>query len=171
MGMVFDEWFTPALATLQRTVPIPVAPFGYGVDMATPLIDSSGVLDIDFTQTDPANAQQTIGQALLRRLVTPRGALITDPNYGFDVASICNRALTVDELRRLQRDVELECKKDDRVETALVKVVMPNSTSLTMTIEVTPASSAQRFELVLAIAAGTLSEASIAGQGLANGSI
>jgi hypothetical protein len=171
MGMVFEEWFPVALATLQRTVPIPVAPFGYGTDLATPLVDSSGVLDIDFTQTDPSNAQQAIGQALLRRLVTPRGALITDPNYGFDVAGMCNRALTVDELRRLQRDVELECKKDDRVESALVNARLPNNTSLTLTIEVTPVSSAQRFELVMAITAGTLSEASIAGQGLADGSI
>jgi len=60
-----------------------------------------------------------LAQALYRRLITPRGTLATDPNYGLDVASYLGAMGDV-ALAALPSLIEAELRKDDRVQTVVV---------------------------------------------------
>lgn len=60
------------IALLEKVIPTPVEPFGYGVD-------SAGVLDIDDTcSLIDQYSVQSISEGLARRFQTPRGSLRDD---------------------------------------------------------------------------------------------
>lgn len=61
-------------------------------------------------------------EALLRRLITPRGALWYAPNYGLDLRQYVNEALTLEVLEEVRILVEQECEKDSRVLLAQAEV-------------------------------------------------
>jgi phage baseplate assembly protein W len=71
------------------------------------------------TSLDPACKEVTgrlcLLQALARRLSTPRGRLINDPNYGFDLTQYINDDVSPLDLARIKAGAEAECLKDDRV--------------------------------------------------------
>ena len=79
--------------------------------------DISGTFDLDPAFALVSN-NAALGQALVRRLITPRGALFYDPNYGFDVRMLQNSTLAPNELSAIAGMIEGECEKDDRVFTA-----------------------------------------------------
>ena len=56
-----------------------------------------------------------LAQACVRRLITPRGGLIDDPNYGFDVRSIIDQASTKRGQAIIATGVDGEIEKDERV--------------------------------------------------------
>lgn len=122
------------IATLERVVDAPVAPLGYGTDL-------SCVTDLaeDLAEVD-ATSNTAIAQALIRRLITPRGSLPDDPDYGFDLRGLLNRGVTLAELRAVTGQARSELRKDDRVSDAKVSAAftLANST-LSVTVEVTPA--------------------------------
>jgi hypothetical protein len=144
------------LATLTPLVRTPVAPLGYGSDLSC---------DSDLTETmvelagdDPL----VLAQALVRRLDTVRGSLPDDPNYGYDVVGQLNAPKTDAELRALERNVELEWRKDDRVGTATVEVTFAaaDGSEIRISGTVTPADPTKTpFSLTLAVtSAGALLE-------------
>ena len=96
------------------------------------------------------SGRPALGQALARRLQTPRGRLLKHPNYGFDLAGRINDDLTQAEIAAIASDVEAECLKDERVLACSVSSVFAAST-LTVVITVTDA--AGPFALVLAVSA------------------
>ncbi len=59
-------------------------------------------------------------QAVARRIITPRGTLIDDPNYGFDLTQYVNDDIDGADLIRIQDGVRAECLKDERVSDAEV---------------------------------------------------
>jgi hypothetical protein len=83
-----------------------------------------------------ATGLRNIGNALARRLVTPRGGLFYDPNYGLDVRAFVNAGFTPQQLAQVQGDVAAEVAKDERVENPVV-IVVPNLAAATMVITVT----------------------------------
>jgi hypothetical protein len=103
------------LATLtKRVADVPAAPLGYGTDL-------SCVTDVtaDAAEVDPMS-RQAVAEAITRRLTTPRGGLIDDPDYGFDVRTFCNRGTTPTELRAIGDQCRTEALKDDRVNDATI---------------------------------------------------
>lgn len=74
--------------------------------------------DVDFAAeaTDRAN----LTQALMRRLLTPRGQLIDDPNYGYALEDWQNEDVDPSgrELGRVAADVDAELRKDERVRSS-----------------------------------------------------
>ncbi len=70
-----------------------------------------------------ARGLRNLGNALARRLVTPRGGLFYDPNYGLDVRAFLNAAFTAQQLAQVQADITAEVSKDERVEDPQVTVV------------------------------------------------
>jgi hypothetical protein len=91
-----------------------VAPdaFGYGLDLSC-VTDVTAALD----EVDPMSSA-AVTQAIIRRLITPRGGVIDDGAYGFDLRGYCNRGVTQQDLNRVQASVQSEARKDDRVATA-----------------------------------------------------
>jgi hypothetical protein len=134
MNALVQTSIAEQLATLAPVVDTPVAPLGYGVDL-------SCVTDLaeDLPEVD-CMSNQAIAEALIRRLITPRGALPDDPDYGFDLRGLLNRGVTLAELRAVTGQARSEVRKDDRVLDAKVSAsfTLQNST-LSVSIEVTPA--------------------------------
>lgn len=75
-------------------------------------IDLSWVNDVD-----PLHRYTTgtrlVAEAIYRRLITPRGALIDDPNYGIGIRSLLHRAMTRTQILALQGQIEKEIQKEE----------------------------------------------------------
>lgn len=101
-----------------------------------------------------ASGPRNVANALSRRLVTPRGGLFYDPDYGFDVRSYLGVALTRGKLAELVQGAESECLKDVRVQAlvATVDFIGNPSASLTMSFAVTLANG-PTFDLIMKIQA------------------
>jgi hypothetical protein len=80
-------------------------------------IDIDCVTDID-PQLSLAYGIRNLGNALLRRLITPRGSLLYDPDYGLDLRAYLNAGLSDGEVTGLAGAVALELEKDERVASA-----------------------------------------------------
>lgn len=75
-----------------------------------------------------------VGEAIARRLITPRGRLIGDPNYGFDLTQYVNADMSPRDIAGLRAGVVAECMKDERVNRATVNAELDSVGILTLTI-------------------------------------
>jgi len=118
----------------------------FGADINTP----------DASDLDPyfgvVTSWRCLGQALGRRLITPRGTLIDDSAYGLDVRSWINGALTPTQVADLEALIADELVADERVETVSVEVSLA---SQRLTIRAIVDTADGPFRLVLAIGAVT----------------
>jgi phage baseplate assembly protein W len=121
------------LATMTRVVEPPSAPYYYGTDLSC-VTD----LTVNFDEVDMFSVR-AIAEALIRRLITPRGALIDGPNYGTDIRGMLNHGVTQQTLQSLSGAIRAECCKDDRVRDAQVAVTYTSSNSLQVSIAIVPA--------------------------------
>lgn len=113
--------------------------------------DLSCVSDLDMTGAE-VSGRLLLGQALARRLQTPRGRLLEDANYGFDLRQYINADLSPVDIAKIRAGVESECLKDERVLGATATVTLTNNV-LIVTILVQDA--AGPFSLVLSVTAVT----------------
>lgn len=91
---------------------------------------------------------RVIAEALARRLSTPRGSLPFHPDYGLDLRSYLNEAVTADLLYRMKAAVELECEQDERIDGAKATITYAQSTmSMKVRVDVTTTTAALRFVL------------------------
>lgn len=114
-----------------------------GTDIATP----------DAADLDPyfgtVSGVRAIAQALARRLVTPRGSLLDDDGYGYDLRSRLNDSLEPRDIAALAAIVKRELESDERVESAEVAVSLADGT---LRVSARVVSSTGAFRLVLAVA-------------------
>lgn len=108
------------------------------------------------TDLNPSSAMVSgrlaLGQAIGRRLQTPRGVLTDDPNYGFYVAGYLNDDLSQADLGRIQSGIAEECKKDARVIDAACVVTLAGSGDLLkLTAEISLSDGAGPFTLVVQV--------------------
>lgn len=109
--------------------------------------DLSCVLDSP-PEMSEVSGRTCLAQAIARRLITPRGRLIDDADYGYDLSQYINDDLSTADIARIQFEAESECVKDERVLGA--KVVLTVASQV-MTVIVTLEDSSGPFTLVLAI--------------------
>jgi hypothetical protein len=139
---IFDEAFAAETASLERIVDPPTGNLGYGRDL-------SCVLDLthDVAEVDPMSPT-AIGQAVFRRLMTARGNLPDDPDYGIDVRGMLNRGIPVQKLRDLAGQIRTEITKD---------VTIPEPGALSVAINITPeVPGVSPFDLTMALTADTV---------------
>ena len=113
-------------------------------------------LGVDFHCIDDLDASLSIkdtrvvlGESVARRLITPRGGLFYDRNYGYDI----RRYFKAGGLSRAQlaRLVEAEIYKDERVKSAAVGVEWDRQDeALTVDIRLTPVTG-QAFQLTITV--------------------
>lgn len=96
-----------------------------------------------------ATGRACLAQAIARRLITPRGGLIDDPNYGYDLTQFVNDDLDVPDLARIEANTVAECNKDERVSSTTVKLTLAASGLLIVTVSLED--SAGPFSLVLSV--------------------
>lgn len=118
-------------------------------------------IGVDLSCTDDLSPEcsvvtgrRLIAEAVYRRLITPRGRLSYDPDYGTDVTAFINEDVTVSEINDLQAAIIDECNKDERVLDVDVSIEAPGGVvgadgKYTITIVLFDADGP--FELVLVI--------------------
>lgn len=138
-----------AIDEIGLEVQAPSSPFYYGRDL-------SCVYDCDeqLTEVDPQSSDAIV-EALIRRLITSRGSLVDDENYGLDIRSYLSKGMTPRQLQQVQDDVRVECLKDERVEDISVTVTTANTSAgltMTLSLSVTPADpEIKAFNFVFAV--------------------
>lgn len=152
MTTIVHDTIAAELAELTREVSTPAGDLGYGVDLHC--VDD---LREDMAEVDPFSVLG-VGQAIVRRLTTPRGSVPDAPDYGIDLRAYCNRGVPESEIQGLAARVRSEVTKDDRVRAATVTVTANASTgALTVSIVVTPAIVAlASFTLTFAVTSGAV---------------
>lgn len=116
----------------------------YGIDM---WCDS----DISPTLKDVTGAR-LMAQAMLRRISTAQGTLISDPLYGIDIRNALSDSMTQKDLLKLKAQLQAQWLKDERVISVDVDVRFsgsPASGKLTLTATGTGAEGP--FRLVLSV--------------------
>lgn len=120
----------------------------YGTDLRTFL---TGAPDLDprFAIVD---SSLVVAEACARRLVTPRGSLIGDPDYGYDLREFLGARISNVTRARIVAGVEEECRKDERVEAArVVSSELPTSANPRLRLRVAIVTSAEQLEFVLSV--------------------
>lgn len=118
----------------------------FGVDIATP---DAADIDPYFTTV---SGWRGLGQALARRLVTPRGSLIDDDAYGYDLRSRLSDTFTAAELAQIGAIAKRELEGDERVDSATVTATF---TAGTLRVSAAIQTASGSFRLVLAVSSVT----------------
>lgn len=109
--------------------------------------DLRGIFDADLGATE-VDEHTAFRQSLCRRLITPRGRLISNPEYGTDIRAYVKASLTELELRQIEVLARLELEKDARVVAARVRATfLDGKLSLYIAIDATEDWLSQAFPL------------------------
>lgn len=136
------------VAALERVADAPSAPFGFGADIECVDDVHEDVREID--PTTAAGARKALGQDLYHRLITERGTIEDDRDYGLGIHRLLNKAVTQADLSELAGRIRLELEKDDRVDTLTVRLAFTASGTVSISIRVTAEDpNVGGFELVL----------------------
>ncbi len=117
MSFLIDQ-IAARVAVLSRVLPVPTGDLGFGSDLSC--TDDITADAAELAGNDPL----LVAQAVYRRLITARGALPDDPDYGFDVRGLCGKPLTRQQMTEIPGRVRAELQKDDRIldETLIVTI-------------------------------------------------
>ncbi len=96
-----------------------------------------------------ATGFRVVGEAIARRWQTPRGALVDDPNYGFDLSDYVNDDLGRGDLTRIGQSASAEALKDERVISCDVSISLDTAGLMMVTARVGTAQGP--FQLVLSV--------------------
>ena len=73
-----------------------------------------------------ASGLVAVAQAIARRWSTPRGGLISDPTYGENLSDLIGDDLTPAQVAKEQKLLAAQALLDQRVQTAVVTLVLTN---------------------------------------------
>jgi hypothetical protein len=120
------------------------------IDLGTDLSTPDG-MDLD-PLGGTVTGRRAVGQAIARRLVTPRGGLLDDESYGYDLRQLVGEALRPGDLATVEADIADQCRADERVDDVAVAVTL--STGGALRVELTIATETLGpLRLVLAVSA------------------
>lgn len=117
----------------------------FGTDWST-FVD--GVPDLDPTFSTLSNPDRTLAEVLARRLITRRGAIEEDPEFGTDVRQWCQARMGPVALAKIKFAVEAECLKEERVTSVTATVTFDPGLSKTR-IVISGTADRRDFELTL----------------------
>lgn len=87
--------------------------------------DGSSILGVDIGSLPDLDAgfalvsgYRALGEALVRRYETPRGALFYDDDYGYDLRGRLNDSLTATDVASIGSEMAAEAEKEERVLSA-----------------------------------------------------
>jgi phage baseplate assembly protein W len=149
-----QQWDFPPDALPVVVVPPPVL-VATPAPPAPPVVDTYGLgVDLDcLTDITPglalAAGTDNLMKALARRLITPRGGLFYDPDYGLDLREYLHAGVTAAQIATLSGSVEAEVEKDPRVQSADASVSFVGATMMVRVV-VNPIAGPHRL-IVLAV--------------------
>ena len=110
-------------------------------------LDLNCLFDIDDNFATVSGRNNLIA-ALIRRLLTPKGRLLDDPNYGFSIQDYINDDIDSRKISLISSFVDAELKQDERVLISKTTATY-NNRVLTLDIQVTDGEGP--FRLVLSV--------------------
>jgi len=117
-----------------------------GTDLSTP----------DGMDLDPlggvVSGRRAVGQAIARRLVTPRGGLLDDESYGYDLRQLVGEALRPGDLATVEAEIADQCRMDERVDDVAVAVTLAATGALRVELTIATETLGP-LRLVLAVSA------------------
>jgi hypothetical protein len=139
------------IARLSRKVKAPKPPLAWGVDL-------SCITDIDDRASEVrADSPTAIGQAVARRLITPRGMVSDDLAYGFDLRGLCNTGVPAGKLAQLSSDIAAEARKDERVSSVDCSCTYSYQTrALRVQLSILPVGALSDFDFVFSVVDGAV---------------
>jgi hypothetical protein len=102
------------------------------------------------------NTRRIVAEAVARRLITSRGGLLDDPNYGFDITGFINDDMSQLDIANLKGSIKSECEKDERVNRADVTMVVPPNGTGAYLITIFLETNDGPFSLVLSVSSVTI---------------
>lgn len=150
MSTVVLEGIAEESSDLERIVPTPVEPFGYGRDLSC-TSDITETLD----EVDEFS-NQALWEASVRRLTCDRGELPDggdpeDLEYGRSVVRLLHRGLTPAQIRDEAGQIQQEVTKDDRIAAASVVLTQRSLGEIHIALTLTPVGSRESFTRTLAV--------------------
>ncbi len=130
MTTVTQDFIAAEVALVEQLVDTP-ARAAWGRDLSC-IFDCTEDLE-----EVPEDSEEAIVQSVSRRLITERGTLLDDLEYGFNIAGFLNLGMTTEDIIRLEAGVRGECLKDDRV-GAVDVVVLIEGVTASITVTLTP---------------------------------
>lgn len=116
MADVLRDAIDVAIADIDKEIGDPEDPLYYGRDVWCQFDVTPG------WDTLAADDPKIVTNAVLRRLITERGSLLDDPDYGLDLRKRWHQAMSRQKREALALEIVAEARKDDRVERAIVNV-------------------------------------------------
>lgn len=111
--------------------------------------DLYGVSDLT-SDMQEVSGRNGLAQSIARRLSTPRGRLIDDPDYGFSLPDFLNDDIAQDDLARIVGGIQAECLKDERVYSAQASFSSPDNSGVYISV-IQLVDGAGPFKLVLSV--------------------
>ncbi len=106
----------------------PVSPTDFGTTLSLTFdLDAMGATVSGLT---------ALAQALIRRITTPRGRLLSDPNYGYDIAGELEDDVTTQQVNAIAANVDAEFLKDQRVFSSVTTVTLQTDGQLDVASQV-----------------------------------
>lgn len=109
--------------------------------------DLACTFDLDLAMAE-VTGLPVLAQALVRRLQTPAGSLVGDPNYGYDLLGEIDDDLDPQDVAAIAQNVDAEFLKDERVSGSTTTATYANGAIVTSSM-VTAAGGT--YKLVLGI--------------------
>lgn len=105
----------------------------------------------DFTnEMAEVSGRLLLAQACARRLITARGTVLDDLNYGYDLSGELKDDIGPGDVQRIKAAVEAECVKDERVISATATVSFSKLTrALTVSVLLQDGSGPFKFTLAV----------------------
>jgi phage baseplate assembly protein W len=100
------------------------------------------------------SGNRLLAEAIVRRLITSRGQLLDDPNYGFALVDLLSKSLTPDEEAAIPSRIKNEIAKDRRLEEGSISVTLTPTSDGPIRdyeIEISASGDDGPFELALSI--------------------
>lgn len=119
----------------------------YGTDWTT-WVD--GVPDLD-PMFGWAEEDQAVIEVAARRLMTPRGTLPGDPDFGTDLRVYCGARITPHRLAILRQDIKSELLKDERVLNVEVSSTTFDQAASKLTVRIALTTANGTFALTLTV--------------------
>lgn len=124
--------------------------------------DLSCVHDMD-SRCSVASGRRTLAEAYVRRITTPRGMLIDDPDYGIDITDYLNDDVTPRDIARLRSQMVAEGEEDERIERVEVAVTTPRGGTGAYKFDVTLTDADGPFDFTFFLGEGGLAKIAPAG--------
>lgn len=119
--------------------------FGYDLSCTDDL--TLGMDEIDGSNDNV----KIISESVYRRLITPRGQLIDDPDYGYYIAGLMHKGMSANELLTIPDNIKQEILKDERVESANVNLLSSNRNLGIVNLQIICTTQKEPFSLTISV--------------------